>query len=110
MTWWQAAGSVLNALPVAVLVGGLAVLTFGVLPRLTVAVPVAVSVLGYVLALLGPALSWPQWLLDLSPFTHLALVPADPWAAASGTVMAGLGLVAATAGLLVFRHRDIVGS
>ena len=110
VTWWQAAGSVLNALPVAVLVGGLAVLTFGVLPRLTVAVPVAVSVLGYVLALLGPALSWPQWLLDLSPFTHLALVPADPWAAASGTVMAGLGLVAATAGLLVFRHRDIVGS
>ena len=82
VTWWQAAGSVLNALPVVVLVGGLAVLTFGVLPRLTVAVPVAVSVVGYVLALLGPALSWPQWLLDLSPFTHLALVPADPWAAA----------------------------
>jgi putative exporter of polyketide antibiotics len=30
---------VLNALPVVLLIGGLAVLTFGLLPRLTVAVP-----------------------------------------------------------------------
>jgi ABC-2 type transport system permease protein len=68
-----------------------------------------VTVVGYVLTLVGPALKWPQWVLDLSPFTHLALVPAQPWAATSGTVMAGLGVLAAAAGLVAFRRRDIVG-
>jgi ABC-2 type transport system permease protein len=110
VTWWQATGSVLNGVPVVVLLGGLAVLAFGVAPRLTVAVPVAVTVVGYVLTLVGPALSWPQWLLVLSPFSHLALVPAEPWAATSGIVMAALGLLAAVVGLLAFRHRDIVSS
>jgi ABC-2 type transport system permease protein len=78
-------------------------------PRLTVAVPVSVTVVGYILTLVGPALSWPQWVLDLSPFTHLALVPAEPWAATSGIVMTGLGVIAATVGLVGFRRRDIVG-
>jgi ABC-2 type transport system permease protein len=109
VTWWQATSSVLNSVPVVVLAGGLSVLAFGAAPRLTVAVPVTVTVVGYVLTLVGPALKWPQWVLDLSPFTHLALVPAEPWAATSGTVMAGLGVLAAAAGLVAFRHRDIVG-
>lgn len=109
VTWWQATSSLLNAGPVVLLAGGLSVLAFGVAPRLTVAVPVTVTVVGYVLTLVGPALKWPQWVLDLSPFTHLALVPAEPWAATSGTVMAGLGLLAAAAGLVAFRRRDIVG-
>ena len=73
--------AVLNTGSVVVLVTGLALLTFGLLPRLTVAVPVAVTVGGYVLTLLGPALSWPGWIIDLSPFTHLAYVPAQPFAA-----------------------------
>ena len=110
VTWWQATASVLNALPVVVLVSGLAVLSFGIAPRLTVAGPVAFIVVGYVLAMVGPALSWPQWVLDLSPFTHLALVPADPWAATSGLVMLALGLLAGTVGLVAFRTRDILGS
>jgi ABC-2 type transport system permease protein len=109
VTWWHATSAVLNAVPVVVLVGGLAVLAFGVAPRLTVAVPVAVTVVGYIVTLVGPALSWPQGVLDLSPFTHLALVPAEPWAATSGTVMTGLGLLAAAGGLVAFRRRDLVG-
>jgi ABC-2 type transport system permease protein len=109
VTWWQATSSLLNAGPVIVLVGGLAVLAFGVAPRLTLAVPVTVAVVGYLLTLVGPALKWPEWVLDLSPFTHLALVPAEPWAATSGIVMTGLGVVAATVGLVGFRRRDIVG-
>ena len=109
VSWWQATASVLNALPVVALVAGLAVLSFGVAPRVTVGVPVAVAVGGYVLSLVGPALSWPQWLLDLSPFTHLALVPADPWSATAGLVMAGLGVAAGAVGLAAFGRRDIVG-
>jgi len=110
ITWGDAMRSVLNTLPVVVLIGGLAVLTFGLLPRLTVAVPVTVSVVGYLVTLLGPALSWPAWVLNLSPFTHLTLVPAVPWAATAGIVMTCLGLVFLGVGLLAFRRRDIVGS
>lgn len=96
-----------NMLPVVVLVAGLAIAAFGLFPRLTVGVPIAVAVVGYVLAMLGPALSWPQWVLDLSPFTHLALVPAEPWAATSGTIMLALGAVLAGVGLLAFGRRDL---
>jgi ABC-2 type transport system permease protein len=76
-------------------------------PRLTVALPVAVTVVGFVLSMLGPALDWPQWAQNLSPFAHLALVPAEPWAATSGMVMTGIGAVLAVAGLMTFHRRDL---
>lgn len=110
ITWDNAMRSVLNTLPVVVLIGGLAVFTLGLLPRLTVAVPVTVTVVGYLVTLLGPALSWPSWVLNLSPFTHLALVPAVPWAATAGLVMTCLGLVFLGAGLLSFHRRDVIGN
>jgi len=110
ITWDNAMRSVLNTLPVVVLIGGLAVFSFGLLPRLTVAIPVTVTVVGYIVTLLGPALSWPTWVLNVSPFTHLAWVPAVPWAATSGIVMTCLGLVLLGGGLIAFRRRDVVGS
>ena len=110
ITWANAMRSVLNTLPFVVLIGGLAVFSFGLLARLTVAIPVTVTVVGYVVTLLGPALSWPAWVLNVSPFTHLALVPAVPWAATSGIVMTCLGLVLLSLGLLAFNRRDVIGS
>ena len=53
----------------------LAVVAFGLLPRLTVALPVTLTVVGYLADLPGPRIDWPTWVLDLSPFTHLAWVP-----------------------------------
>lgn len=102
--------AVLNTGSVVVLVTGLAVLTLGVAPRLTVAVPVGVSVGGYVLALLGPALSWPGWVTDLSPFAHLAYVPAEPFDAGSALVMVLIGVAAAVVGVGAFTRRDTVGA
>lgn len=99
--------AMLNTAPVVVLTGGLAVAAFGLLPRLTVAVPVAVTVVGLVLYLLGPALDWPQLVLDLSPLTHLAMVPAQPWAATSGIVMTVAGVLLSGVGMLAFRRRDV---
>lgn len=107
ITGSDAISSTLNMVPIVVLTAGLGIAAFGMLPRLTVALPVAVTVIGFVASMLGPALDWPQWALDLSPFTHLALVPAEPWAATSGLVMAGVGCLLALAGLLGFRRRDL---
>lgn len=89
------------------LVAGIGVAAFCLLPRLTVALPVAVAVVGFIASMLGPAPDWPQWALDPSPITHLALVPAEPWAATSGLVITGIGLVLALAGLLAFQRRDL---
>jgi ABC-2 type transport system permease protein len=110
ITWAACAKASLNALPVVALFGGLAVAAFGLLPRLTVVLPTALVVVAYLLTLLGPALQWPSWVLDLSPFTHLALVPAEPWAAPSACVMTALGLLLTALGLAAFRHRDLVSS
>lgn len=107
ITGWDAMRSTLNMIPIAMLTAGIGIATFAVAPRLTVALPVAVTVIGFVASMLGPALDWPQWALDLSPFTHLALVPAEPWAATSGLVMIGLGTLLAATGLLAFRRRDL---
>jgi ABC-2 type transport system permease protein len=102
--------AVLNTGSVVVLIAGLALLTFGVLPRMTVMIPAALTVGGYVLALLGPALSWPGWVLDMSPFTHLAYVPAQPVAITSASVMALIGCAAGASGVVAFSRRDITGA
>jgi ABC-2 type transport system permease protein len=107
ITAWDAMRATLNLIPLVVLTAGLAIAAFGVVPRLTVALPVVVMVVGFVLSMLGPALDWPQWALDLSPFTHLALVPAEPWAATSGIAMTAIGVALALVGSVTFRRRDL---
>jgi ABC-2 type transport system permease protein len=102
--------AVLNTGSVTVLVIGIGLLAFGVVPRLTVAVPASVAVLGYVLTLLGPALSWPGWVVDLSPFSHLAYVPAEPLAVTPAVVMVLLGCVAGACGVVAFARRDLSGA
>ena len=109
VSWSDSIRSMLNSLPVVALVGGFTALTFGLLPRLTVALPVTLTVVAYLVTLLGPPLSWPSWLLDLSPFTHLAWVPMVPWGATAGLVMTVLGLGMCAIGLLAFRRRDLLG-
>ena len=107
IAWWDAMRSTLNLLPIVVLTAGLALAAFGLAPRLTVALPVALTVVGFVLSMLGPALNWPQWTLNLSQFSHLAMVPAEPWAATSGMVMTGIGAALAVVGLMTFHRRDM---
>jgi ABC-2 type transport system permease protein len=102
--------AVLNTASVTVLVIGIGLLAFGVVPRLTVAVPASAAVIGYVLTLLGPALSWPGWVVDLSPFSHLAYVPAEPLAVTPAVVMALIGCLAGACGVVAFARRDLTGA
>jgi ABC-2 type transport system permease protein len=102
--------AVLNTGSVVVLVTGLSVLALGLLPRAAVGIPVGVTVGGYVLTLLGPALSWPTWVVDMSPFTHLALVPAEPFDVTSAVVMVVIGCAMAACGVAAFSARDLKGA
>ena len=99
-----------GTLPLVALFTGLAVLAFGVVPRLTVAVPVTLAVVGYLLDTFGTMLEWPDRVLALSPFHHLARLPGSPMATAPVLLMTAAGLVAAAVGVAWFARRDLRGA
>jgi putative exporter of polyketide antibiotics len=78
----------------------------GVLPRFTGAAWGAVG-LFLLLGQLGPVLNLSQWVMDVSPFTH---VPKVPGGAVSATPLIWLAVTAAALaamGLAAFRRRDL---
>ncbi|WP_406289010.1 ABC transporter permease [Embleya sp. NBC_00896] len=85
---------------------GVAVLIFGALPRLTVAVW---GLVGLVIALgwLGPALELPQAALDVSPFGHLPKLPGADVTAAPYAWLLAIALALPTIGLASLRRRDM---
>jgi ABC-2 type transport system permease protein len=102
---WLAA---LVQLPGVLIVGGVVVAAVGVLPR--AAVPLAWTLLVTSLLLgpmFGPGLGLPQWLLELSPFTHLPKAPANPVIPAQLVILSGVCLVLVTIGLAALRRRDL---
>jgi ABC-2 type transport system permease protein len=60
--------------------------------------------------MLSPALRWPGWVTDLSPWSHLTLVPLQDFATTAGIVMTVLGFGLALVGVLAFGRRDVVGA
>jgi ABC-2 type transport system permease protein len=70
---------------------------------------VTVTVTAYLVQMIGPALDWPRWLLDITPFHHLAQVPAQPFAPVSATVMTFIGVASLVGGLVAFSKRDLTG-
>jgi ABC-2 type transport system permease protein len=65
--------------------------------------------LGFLWQLVGSLVGPPRWILDLSPFAHVALVPTQPFQPIAAVVMVTVGLLAATSALVAFGHRDIAG-
>jgi ABC-2 type transport system permease protein len=99
-------GSSVALAPAVWVMIGIAIALYGLVPRAALA---AWGVLGacFLLLYLGPLLSLPDWVLDLSPYEHVPLLPA-----ADLTVWPLLGLtavaVALTAlGVAGLRRRDI---
>jgi polyether ionophore transport system permease protein len=99
-------GAALAALPAVWLTVGLVLAAFGLLPRL-IGLGWVLLVAFLLLGQLGAVLRLPQWMLDLSPFTH---IPHLPGAGMTWTPVAWLTLGTAAltaAGLRGFRRRDI---
>ncbi|GAA2943976.1 MULTISPECIES: ABC transporter permease [Streptomyces] len=99
-------GACLVQLPAIWVIGGLAVLLIGVLPR---AAAVAWGVAGAVLLIgwVGPALDVPQVVLDLSPFGHLPKLPGGEMEWGPVLVLLGLAVVLVAAGLAGLRRRNM---
>ncbi len=93
-------------LPAVWVLTGVTVAVFGLAPGLAMAGWGALVVF-LLLGQLGPIFELPQWLMDLSPFTHSPRLPGGELAA---TPLVALTLVAAAlvaVGLAGFRRRDI---
>lgn len=104
------AGPILAAclvqLPAVWVIGGLAVLLHGVLPRAALAawgVAGAVLLIGWV----GPALDAPQAVLDVSPFGHLPKLPGGSMRWGPVLVLTGLAVLLVAGGLAGLRRRDM---
>ncbi|WP_030893614.1 MULTISPECIES: ABC transporter permease [unclassified Streptomyces] len=99
-------GACLVQVPAVWVIGGVAVLLHGLLPRAAVAawgVAGAVLLIGWV----GPALDVPQGVLDVSPFGHLPKLPGGEMAWGPVLVLTGLAAVLVAGGLAGLRRRDM---
>jgi ABC-type hemin transport system ATPase subunit len=52
----------------------------------------------------------PGWLLDLTPFQHVALVPSQPFRTGAVAAMLAIAAAAAVAALQLFNRRDLMGA
>ena len=99
-----------NCLPAALLFLGIAALAYAAAPRASAAISYGILVLAFLWQAVGALLGAPTSLAGLTPFAHVALVPAQPFRAGSAAVIIGIGLAAALAALAVFRRRDLLGT
>jgi len=100
----------LNVLPAVATFVGLGVLLFGLLPRWSTGLTLGAIGAAQVLSLLAAQDAVPGWVGQLSPFSHVAPVPAVE-ADLAGAV--GLLLVGATltlVGTVAFARRDLAGA
>jgi ABC-2 type transport system permease protein len=96
-------------LPGLLVLGGAVVAAVGLAPRW--AAPVCRSLLFASLVLgplFGTTLGMPQWVQNLSPFTHVPEVPAASVTVAPLLLLAGVWLALAVAGVVATRRRDLV--
>jgi ABC-2 type transport system permease protein len=96
----------LAQLPAVWVLAAITVVLFGILPQFT---PVAWGALGFCLLMLlvGETVQLNQWLLDVSPFTHIPHLPGGHPTATPLVVLAVLAIGLGGAGLAGFRRRDV---
>lgn len=107
LTLGAALAGALNTLPVALLALGAAVLAIGWVPRATVAVGAVPVVGGFFWHVIAGSTGAPRWVADVSPFAHLAAVPAVPASVLATVVMLLVAAAATGVGLVGYRRRDL---
>ena len=96
-----------NAVPVALCFLGITALVFAAAPRATTGFGFGLVGTAFVWQMVGSAIDAPQWSLDLSPFAHVAPVPAQAMNVAAAAVLAALGLAGCFGAVQVCARRDL---
>jgi ABC-2 type transport system permease protein len=105
----DALAGALAVVPVALLSLGAAVLAWGWVPRAVLLIGALPSVGGFVWWVLGESLNWPDWARSVSPYEHLAAVPAESPDLAAISMMLVLAALLLLAGVAGFVRRDLRG-
>lgn len=98
-----------NCLPVTLLFLGIAALAYAIIPRASSGVAYGLVAVTFLWDLVGSLVGAPTWLVRLTPFAHLGLVPAAPFQAGGAAAMLAVGLAAGLAAIWAFGRRDLIG-
>ena len=93
--------------PAVLVLSGLARLLHGLAPRASVVAWLGLLV-AWIVLLFGDVFHMPQWLQDISPFEHLALMPLQDFRLAPFLVLTLVAVALSAAGQLAFRRRDLM--
>ncbi|MFB8268806.1 ABC transporter permease [Streptomyces sp. NPDC055955] len=99
-------GACLTQLAAIWVIGGLAVLLFGVFPRAALAAW-AVAGIALLIGWIGPAFELPQPVMNLSPFGHLPKLPGGEMAWTPVLTLLAIAAALVAAGLTGLRRRDL---
>lgn len=99
-------GAALATVPAILVLMAIGVALFGWRSPATAAAWGALAVV-FIVGFLGDLLQLPEWAQQLSPFTHLPAVPAEPMSWTPIMVLLGATAVLTVVGLVGFRRRDI---
>jgi ABC-2 type transport system permease protein len=105
----QMIGAGANCLPAAVLFLGFGMLAFALAPRAAAGISYGLVSVAFVWELFGALLGAPRWLLGVSPFHQVALVPAQSFKATAAAAMVAVAAAAVLLALRVFERRDVIG-
>jgi ABC-2 type transport system permease protein len=99
----------LSVVPVALLCLGAGLLALGWAPSAVLPVGILPAAAGYLLLVLAQTFRWPSWVVDVSPFAHLAAVPAEPVDVGGAVGMLAVALLLAVLGVYGYARRDLRG-
>lgn len=102
-------GASVTYLPAVWVLGGITMALFGFLPAATSGAWIALGFC-FVVLMFGATLRFPSWLMSISPFDNIPLVPAVAFAPAPVLITTLVALALCVAGAYGFRRRDVVAN
>jgi ABC-2 type transport system permease protein len=103
-------GAAANTMPPALLFLALGTLAFALVPRASTVIAYGLVGPAFVWELFGALLEVPDWLLAVSPFHDVGLVPGEPFEPGAATIMLALAASVALTAVTIFRRRDLAAT
>lgn len=94
-------------LPAALIFAGITTLVFAVAPQFAITIAWTAFAASYLITQFGELIKFPQWITDLSPFTHTPSVPAVEATAQPMIIMCCIAAAFVAASLIIFRLRNV---